>query len=349
MTTVTVDAGALHTVCSDILHRQQIPTSDAEFVARTLVDADLRGIHSHGVLRLARYVRELRSGITNPQPQIRTLDEGPAYARIDGDGGMGPLVGRYAMNACIAKGEQTGTATVTACRSRHFGTAGFYSLMARDRDLIGLTLTVASPRLAPTGGTQPLFGNNPIAVSAPGDQEFPLLIDFAVGRTGAGRLELAAANGETIPEGLARDLDGSPTTDPNVGLKGSIVPIGEHKGYGMTLLIEILAGLLSGAPYFGVERDQVPEHMRDRGIGHFFMVIDPARFMPLAQFKAAVAGMVEGIKSSPKAEGVDEILAPGELEDRRYREHSRDGLPMAVSTVEAIRTLAAECGVDFSM
>lgn len=347
METTIIDAQKLLAVCADILQHQGVPATDADFVAQTLVEADLRGIHSHGILRLGRYVRELRSGITNVQPRIRSLDEGPAYARVDGDGGLGPLVGRYAMNLCIAKARQAGSATVTACRSRHFGTAGFYALLALQCDLIGISMTVASPRLAPTGGIQPLFGNNPIAMAAPGDQDFPLLVDFAAGITGAGRLELAAANGQTIPLGLARDLTGNPTTDPSVGLKGSIVPIGEHKGYGLTLLIEILAGLLGGAPYFGVARQQVGQHMRDKGIGHFFMAIDPARFMPLAQFKAAVASMVAGIKASPRAAGVEEILVPGELEARCQRQRLQNGIPMAASTVESLRGLAGECGVDF--
>jgi len=347
MATAIVDARELTAACSGILQGQDVPAEDADFVARSLVEADLRGIHSHGLVRLGRYVRELRERITNPYPRIRAGDEGPAYARVDGDGGLGPLAGRCAMQICITKAQSAGSATVTACRSRHFGVAGFYSLMALERDFIGIAMTVASPRVAPTGGTRPLFGNNPIAMAVPGDQDFPLVIDFAVGRTGAGRLELAAASGKTIPEGLACDLDGNPTTDPSVGLQGSIVPIGEHKGYGLTLFVEILAGLLSGAPYFGVERSRVGDHMRDKGIGHFFMAIDPSRFMSLAQFKGAIASMVAGIKASPRAKDVDEILVPGELEARLRKERLHRGIPMAPSTVEALRNLARDCGIAF--
>ena len=347
MTTISIDADRLTRVCAALLEQRQVPPEEAVFVARTLVEADLRGIHSHGVLRLPRYLRELDEGITNPRPQMRIADEGPAYARVDGDGGLGPLVGRFAMETCLSKAEEAGTATVTACRSRHFGAAGFYALLALERDFIGLAMTVASPRLAPTGGTRPLFGNNPIAMAVPGDQDFPLLIDFAAGRTGAGRLELAAASGEPIPEGLARDLDGRPTTDPEVGLRGSIVPIGEHKGYGLTLLIEILAGLLGGAPYFGVERSRIADHMRDKGIGHFFMAVDPARFMPLPRFKASIARMVESIKNSPRGQGVEEIFVPGELEARRFCERLRRGIPLASSTVERLRALARRQGVSF--
>lgn len=341
-----IAAEKLITTCAAILANEGVPVEDAEFTAQTLVEADLRGIHSHGTLRLSRYVRELQNKITNPQPQIATLEEGPAFARVDGDSGLGPLVGRYAMQTCISKARQAGSATVTAYRSRHFGAAGYYSLMAREADLIGITMTVASPRIAPTGGIKPLFGNNPIALSVPGDQDFPLLVDFAMGRTGAGRLELAATMGESIPEGLARDLDGNPTTDPQVGLKGSIVPIAEHKGYGLTLLIEILAGLLGGAPYFGVERTQVDEHIRERGVGHFFMAINPARFMPLPAFKAAVAAMAAGIKSSPRGPGVDEILVPGELEYRRRNERLAHGVPLASAAVEKLRELAAACNLE---
>jgi LDH2 family malate/lactate/ureidoglycolate dehydrogenase len=346
MTAAPIDAQKLISACAAILHCQDVPQADAQFVALTLVEADLRGIHSHGVLRLPRYVRELRTQVTNPRPQIRVLEQGPSFARIDGDGGLGPLVGRYALELGMAKARQTGSATLVACRSRHFGAAGYYSLMAAEAGLIGLTMTVASPRLAPTGGTRPLLGNNPLALAVPGDQDFPLLIDFAMGLTGAGRLELAAAQKESIPEGLARDLDGRPTTDPQVALQGSIVPIGEHKGYGLTLLIEILAGLLSGAPYLGVERSQVDQHMRDRGIGHFFLVIDPGRFMPLAAFKAAIATMVQQIKASPRSPGVEEILVPGELEHRRRAQRLASGIPLADSTLEQLRELARQCGQE---
>lgn len=346
MTTVLIEAPRLQTLCSRILQQAAIPPTDADFVAQSLTEADLRGIHSHGSMRLGRYVRELREGITNPHPAIRSLEEGPAFARIDGDGGLGQLVGRQSMEVCIAKARQAGSATVTACHSRHFGAAGFFALMALKHELIGVTMTVASPRLAPTGGTLPLFGNNPLAMAIPGNGEFPLLVDFATGSIAAGNLELAAANGTPIPAGVARDLEGNPTTDPKVALQGTIVPIAEHKGYGLTLLIEVLAGLLGGSPYFGVEKKQVDAHVRDKGIGHFFMAIDPSRFMPLPMFKEAVARMVSQTKSSPKMPGAVEILLPGELEARRRQERLSQGIPLAASTVEMLRKLGRECGAE---
>jgi LDH2 family malate/lactate/ureidoglycolate dehydrogenase len=344
VTTCIIDAQKLKEADSAILQHEGIPAEDANFVAETLVEADLRGIHSHGSMRLGRYSKELQAHITNPHPRIRTLTEGPTFARIDGDGALGPLVGRFAMEICIDKAKASGSATVTACRSRHFGAAGYYCLQAVGHDLIGLAMTVASPRLAPSGGIQPLLGNNPIAMAVPGNQEFPLLIDFAMGQLAAGKLELAAASGTPIPEGLARDRTGQPTTDPKVALQGSILPIGNHKGYGLTLLIEILAGLLSGSPYFGIERDQVGEHVREKGIGHFFMAIDPSRFMPLEGFKATIASMVEQTKASPRLDGVDEILMPGEIEARYRKERLQNGIPLALSTVEMLRTLGRACG-----
>ena len=339
-----IEPETLRALCQSVLQHRGVPHGDAAYVAHTLVEADLRGIHSHGSMRLGRYARELDSGITNANPIIATLEEGPAYARVDGDGGLGQLVGKFAMGVCIKKAQSAGSATVTACRSRHFGAAGNFSTMALSADLIGIAMTVASPRLAPTGGTLPLFGNNPISMAVPGEQDFPLVIDAAVGAIAAGKLELAAAAGEPLAPGLARDLDGSPTTDPGVALAGSIVPIGEHKGFGLTLLIEILAGLLGGSPYFGVTREEVGEHVRTTGIGHFFMAIDPARFMPLASFKQTVAEMVRRTKQSPARVGVEEIFLPGEIEERRRRERVKTGIPLAPSTVEMLRELERECG-----
>ena len=317
---------------------------DAGFVAQTLVEADLRGIHSHGSMRLGRYVKELSAGITNPTPNIRLLDEGPAYARIDGDGGLGQLVSRFAMNHCIAKAKSVGSATATACRSRHFGAAGFFAEMAAEKDLVGISMTVASPRLAPTGGKQPMFGNNPIAVAIPSNCQFPLILDIAVGSLAAGKLELAAAAGQAIPEGVARDTEGNETTDPDSALKGSIIPIGHHKGFGLTLVIEILAGLLSGSPYFGVTREDVASHVNDKGIGHFFMTLDPGRFMDIASFKQSVADMVERTKASLKLPGVDEIFVAGEIDERLKRERLKNSIPLATSTVDMLRQLGESCG-----
>ena len=346
MTSEIIEAPRVQAACSRILQYAAVPPADADFVALSLVEADLRGIHSHGSMRLGRYVRELRERISNPQPRIRQLEEGPAYARIDGDGGLGQLVGRRSMEVCIAKASQVGSATVTACRSRHFGAAGFFALMALERNLIGIAMTVASPRLAPTGGTLPLFGNNPLAVAIPGNVAFPLLVDFATGSIAAGNLELAAASGHPIPAGVARDPEGNPTIDPAIALRGAIVPIAEHKGYGLTLLIEVLAGVLSGSPYFGVEKRRVDEHVRDIGIGHFFMAVDPARFLPRAEFEEAVVQMVKRTKASPRMAGATEILLPGEREARLREERLRQGVPLAAATAEMLRKLALECGAE---
>ena len=346
MSTEIINADQLKICCSRILQHQDIPAFDADFIADSLVEADLRGTHSHGCNRLGRYIRELSSQITNPHPQITTLDEGPAFARVDGDGGMGPLVGRYAMELCISKAKTAGSATVTACRSRHFGAAGYYGLMAVKHNLIGIAMTVASPRIAPTGGTQALFGNNPLSLAVPGQQDFPLIVDFAAGNIAAGKLELAAAAETPIADGLALDANGRPTNDPKVALNGSIIPIGAHKGYGLTLFIEILAGLLGGSPYFGVKRDQVANHVRDLGIGHFFMAIDPSRFMPLEHFKEAINAMVTTTKASPQMPHTDELYLPGELEHRRRQEYLATGIPLAKTTVDMVRQLGESCNAS---
>jgi LDH2 family malate/lactate/ureidoglycolate dehydrogenase len=336
-------------LCAQVLAHYRVPRKDAEFVAGTLVESDLRGIHSHGSMRLGRYARELESGLTNPSPSIRTAAEGPACARVDGDGALGQLVGRQALSVCIDKARASGSATVTACRSRHFGAAGTYCLLALEQDMIAISMTVSSPRLAPTGGTRPMFGTNPIAMGVPGDQDFPLVIDLAMSSIAAGNLELAASAGETLPEGVARDLNGEPTTNPQTALSGTIVPIGEHKGYALTLLIELLAGLLGGAPYFGVDRAAVPRHIGEKGIGHSFICIDPARFMPAPQFKRQVAEMVAAIKRSPRMPGVDEIFVPGELEEKRRRDRCETGIPLAASTLSLLQDLARKCGVTATL
>ena len=346
MSTLVVRADQLQELCSAILLHSGLGPEDAAYVAQSLVEADLKGIHSHGVLRLPRYVQELAQGITNPRPQIRIASEGPSHARIDGDHALGQLVGRFAMDLCLRKAATTGSATVTAGRSHHFGTAGQFAARALDHYMIGIAMTVASPRLAPSGGRTPLFGNNPIAYAVPADLDFPLLFDAAMGALAAGKLELAAANGTPIPPGLARDARGQPTTDAGLALKGMIEPIGDYKGYGLTLFIELLAGLLSGSPYFGVERAGIAEHLADKGIGHCFISIDAQRFMPVEAFKRAVGDMARRIKQSPRQEGVDEIFLPGEIEERRRRHGLEHGIDLAHSSVEMLRELGKTCNAS---
>ncbi len=346
MSTVSVQADRLQNICRAILLHSGLAAEDAAYVAQSLVEADLRGVHSHGVLRLSRYVQELAQGITNPDPKIRVVSEGPSSARVDGDHALGQLVGRFAMDLCLKKASTTGSATVASGRSHHFGTAGQFAARALDHDMIGVAMTVASPRLAPTGGRTPLFGNNPIAYAVPADLDFPLLFDAAMGALAAGKLELAAANGTPIPAGLARDAEGQPTTDAALALKGMIEPIGDYKGYGLTLFIELLAGLMAGSPYFGVERDAVPEHLADVGIGHCFISIDPSRFMPVDEFKRAVGDMARRIKQSPRQEGVEEILLPGEIEERRRSHGLEHGIDLASSSVEVLRELGRPCNAS---
>ena len=346
MSTVSVRADRLQETSSAILRHAGLTVEDAAYVAQSLVEADLRGVHSHGVLRLKRYVEELARGITNPTPDIRVESDGPSCARVDGDHALGQLVGRFAMDLCIDKASATGSATVTSRRSHHFGAAGQFASRALDHDLIGIAMTVASPRLAPSGGRTPLFGNNPIAYAVPADLDFPFLFDAAMGALAAGKLELAAANGTPIPPGLARDSEGQPTTDAALALKGMIEPIGDYKGYGLTLFIELLAGLMAGSPYFGVERDAIPEHLADVGIGHCFICIDPNRFMPVDEFKRAVGDMARRIKESPRQEGVDEILLPGEIEEGHRRYALEHGIELADSSVEMLRELGKPCNAS---
>ena len=346
MSTITVQADRLEEICCAILQHAGLEVDDARYVALSLVEADLKGVHSHGVLRLPRYVEELAQGITNPRPKIHIAAEGPSYARVDGDHALGQLVGRFAMDLCLRKAAQTGTATVTAGRSHHFGAAGQFAVRALEHDMIGIAMTVASPRLAPSGGRTPLFGNNPIAYAVPTDLDFPLLFDAAMGALAAGKLELAAASGTPIPAGLARDAQGQPTTDAALALKGMIEPIGDYKGYGLTLLIELLAGLLAGSPYFGVDRSDVAEHLAEVGIGHCFISIDTKRFMPLDAFKQAVGNMARRIKQSPRQEGVDEIFLPGEIEERRRRHGLEHGIELALSSAEVLRELGKPCNAS---
>lgn len=336
-------------LCAQVLSHYGVPRTDADFVARSLVESDLRGIHSHGSMRLGRYAKELDAGLTSPDANIVTIEKGPACASIDGNGALGQLVARQALSVGIEKARSAGTASVTCCQSRHFGAAGNYCLMALEENIMAMSMTVSSPRIAPTGGIQAMFGTNPIALGVPGNHDFPLVIDLAMSSVAAGNIELAARAGDVLPKGVARDMAGAPTTDPQEALDGTIVPIGEHKGYALTMLIEILAGLLASSPYFGVSRENVSQHVEEKGIGHFFLCIDPTQFIPLEVFKSQVTEMVNAIKVSPRLPGVKEIFVPGELEEKRRRHRLKHGIPLAESTRSILNSLGHNCGVNNSL
>jgi L-2-hydroxycarboxylate dehydrogenase (NAD+) len=293
----------------------------AEIEMLSLLESDLRGVFSHGIFRLPRYLEQLKHRYINPDPNIRSVKEGGLIEVLDGDHGLGAVVATVAMGMAIEKSEQHGAGIVACRRSNHFGTAAYYGEMAARRNQIGLVFTNSSPIIAPTGSIKPLIGNNPWSISVPAKGN-PITLDLANTIVAKGKLRIAMQNGESIPLGWALDHRGQPTEDPAEGLKGVVLPIGGYKGYGIALMVEILSGILTGADF----SENMVDHDADakRNVGHLFISLNLEHFMEAEEFFSRIEELIQSIKQAPKAEGTEEIFLPGEKE-WRHKSNQADG------------------------
>jgi len=337
-----VKAEDLEALASRIFTARGVPESDAAWIAALLVRANLRGHDSHGVIRIAQYVASMDKGETNPTPEIRVLNETPTTAMIDGDLGFGQVVARYGIELAIDKARAGGLSAVTLQRTNHVGRLADYVELAALQGTIGLMWVNAplSAGVAPWGGAARRLATNPHAVGIPGRDGPALLLDFATSVVAEGKMRVKFNRKEQAPSGWMLDSEGRPSTDPQKFYgppKGSLLPMGEHKGYGLALVVEILAGILSGT---GAARDGIGP-VRN---GTLMLVIDPRRFLPLTSFHEQVADLVAWVKSAPLVENSKGILVPGEPEARTEADRRANGIFVEDETWAQIQ--AAERGAS---
>ncbi len=325
----------------DILVREGVPAGDAGMVADSLLRADLRGIHTHGVVRLPSYVDRLQAGLVVPRPELR-IEQPTLWSRVvDGGNGLGAVVATSAMQAALDAAGSFGIGAATAKRSNHFGAASVYALQAVERACIGIALTPASRALAPYGSRAPLLGTNPIAVAVPaGPERAPWVLDMASSIAARGHIRLAALRGDPIPEGWALDERGRPTTDAAAALRGVMLPFAGPKGSGLAMLIDILGGVLSGSGFAGSIRDMTRDFEAPQEVGHFFLAFKIEAFMPLADFEQRMALLIKRLKALPPAAGFEEVTYPGEREARLEWTRRDTGIPLPAETVGALSDLA---------
>jgi LDH2 family malate/lactate/ureidoglycolate dehydrogenase len=321
----TVDAGDLRERVRGIFARLGLPEHDAAVVADQLVEADLRGVHSHGVMRVPSYVAGLKGGRINPRPQIRVVVDHGAQAVVDGDNAMGQVAAFRANELAIERGREHGLAGVALRRSGHAGAMAYYPIRALRHGLIGFATTNAGINMPPTGGVQKLVGNNPFAIAVPTGRDWPMVLDMATSVVAGGKLDVARAKGEPIPLGWARDVQGRPTTDPVAARQGSLEPLGGPKGYGMAVMLDVLAGVLSGGR-FGAG-------LGGPGSGQFFLTLAVERYMPLEEFKARMEQLLDQLHACPRAPGVERIYVAGEIEWELQQRRTREGVPLEESVL----------------
>jgi LDH2 family malate/lactate/ureidoglycolate dehydrogenase len=328
-----------------------VPNADAQIAADALVAADLRGVDTHGVIRFnpyAWYVKWLSEGSMTAQPNIRLISDTPSTALIDGDRGMGMVIGHRAMEMAIAKAKHSGIAMVGVRNSRHYGMSAYYAMQALGHDMIGIAMTNASRQVVPTFGREPRFGTNPMCFAVPAAKELPFVLDMATTTAAAGKLELAARLGKAIPAGWALDESARATHDPRVAQKARrLLPLGgsresgSHKGYGLAVLVEILCGVLTGT-LTALNADQDPR-------GHFFGAIRIDAFRPLAEFKADMDRLIRELKSTPPIEGEKRVYVAGEIEFETAEERSERGIPLHPSVLKGLREVSEQLGVPYDL
>jgi LDH2 family malate/lactate/ureidoglycolate dehydrogenase len=331
----------LAVVVRAIFLRCGMSNEDAALLTESLVHADLRGVHSHGVLRIPDYVRKLTTDGVDPQGRPRVVSERGAAIVVDGGNSMGQIGGTFAMRRAIHKAREVGLALAAVRGSNHCGAMDWYTLMAAGAGMIGIAGTNALPTMAPWGGIEKIVGINPLSIAMPAAKHSPFVLDFAFGATAHGKIRVYHQKGSPIPEGWAYDARGEPTTDAAAALSGLIQPIGQHKGVGM------LSSLLSGAAYGAELGNMVDGPIAGRD-GHFFAAVDISAFQDLVNFETRVDGIINEVHASRTRISSLRLLVPGEIEADLQAAHARDGIPLAGTTVDDIAAAAEALGVDAS-
>ncbi len=343
---IRVDFGRLRYFIALAFETVGMPPADARVVAALMAEADLQGSDGHGVIRLAQYLKRIRAGGVNLNPQIRVVQERAAMALIDGDNGMGHLVMKRAAELAIEKARIAGVAWVGAQWSNHAGPASLYARMMLAHDMIGLYFAVGNANhLPPWGGLDMLLSTNPIAAAIPAGEEPPVVLDMATTVAAYGKVKAKAARGEMMPEGWMIDREGKPLTDPRRAAEGFLLPIGGYKGYGLALVVGLLAGTLNGAAMGKDVIDFNQDVSSATNTGQAIVAIDPAAFGDLAQFKSAVDKLVRDLRASERMPEVDAIRVPGDRSHALAAAQRVEGIAIAASLMQTLDRLAEQLDI----
>lgn len=332
---------------AQIFEFYDLAPTDALIAARALVKASLRGVDSHGVARTAMYCERLRRKVANPKPRINMTRVAQAAALVDGDNGIGLVVGHRAMAEAVSIAREFGIGLAGVKNSGHYGMGALYVLQAIESNCIGLAFTNASPALPVWGGRTRFLGTSPFAAGAPAGRCDPFVLDMACSVVARGKLKFAAQRGESIPEGLALDRHGRPTTNGAEAFEGVVLPMGGVKGAGLSMLMEVLCGVYTGAAFGGEVRNPFTGLEGPQGTGHFFMAMKADLFMPLENFATRMQTLTRRVKKQPRAQGFDEILMPGEPEAGRERQRRQQGIVLTPDLVASLRSEGDQAGVPF--
>ncbi|MDR2504027.1 MAG: Ldh family oxidoreductase [Deltaproteobacteria bacterium] len=341
-----LDRETLQGFSEAVLIKGGLAPQDAKIGAEVLLQSDAAGIASHGLSRLTLYMERIDLGLVNLRPDIRILSESPTTMVIDCDNGMGianvPKIQQMGMDRV----KNSGIFAVTMRNSTHYGAGSYYALKALERDLFSLLTTNTTPCMAPTGGRDVLIGTNPLTITVPAGKEKPFVLDMATSRVPMGKLQAALREKQPIPDDWALDKNGRPTTDAGEGMLGTLLPIGDYKGYGLAVLVDVLSAVLAGAAYAqDIGRLVNYDRPKPEGIGHFMLFMDISRFRPLDEFKADMDRYIRIMKNSTRTDGIKEIYLAGEIEFNKMEEYRREGIPVTESLGEQLLQLGRRLGL----
>jgi L-2-hydroxycarboxylate dehydrogenase (NAD+) len=333
--------------------------SDAELASKVLLSADLRGVDSHGIARLSGYVRLWEANRINARPAIKLIHETPSTAVVDGDKGLGLVVGPKAMQIAIEKAKQVGTGWVSVKNSNHYGIAGYHAMMALENDMIGISMTNASPLVAPTFSTQRLLGTNPISIAIPAGNQAPFVLDMATTTAANGKLEILQRKNADAPLGWIQDKNGNQTSNANAAKEGgALLPLGgdrehgSHKGYGLGAVVDIFSAILSGANYgpwvppFVAFLQPAPNPVGE-GLGHFFGAMRIDAFRPADEFKQHMDNWIQTFKAAPVAKEFERVIIPGEPEMQMQEERLLNGINIVEPVINDLKELAQKLKINF--
>ncbi len=321
-----------------------VSRSHAEIVADHLVAANLRGVESHGVARIPFYIEGIKSGEVKTNPKIEVVSEKGATALIDGDYGLGQVVGKTATELAIRKASEFGIGAVGVRRTSHVGMLAYYGMEIASKRMVGLATTNSPAFMAAWGGKKPILGTNPICVAFPGRGVPSVVLDMATSETAAFRINSAASKGEKIPAGWALDEEGNPTTDPQAALRGALLPFGGYKGYGLAVAVELLSSVLLGAEWSS--RIKVVFHTEG---GLYVQAVDVSHFRPFDEYLGDLEAVLRNIKSSGRGDAEHEVFLPGEKEALNLAERSKRGIPLDEKLMRDLSKVSSDFGVPLGL
>jgi len=345
VTTSLIDPVRLADFATAVYAGEGVPEADARLLADTLVQADLWGHQSHGVLRLGWYWERLRNGVMQPVTQPEFVVDAGAIAVIDGHDGVGQVLTRLAMREAVRRAKAHGIGAVGVRNSNHFGTCMYYTMAGAREGCVMLLTSNGGPAMAPWGGRKKIIGTNPWSVAAPAGNLPPFCVDLANTGVARGKIYLARNQRQTIPEGWAINAAGEPTTDPQEAIEGIILPMAGHKGYAIAAMVDMMSGVLTGSGFLSAVHSPYKTAEKSN-CGHMMIAMNIEAFQPLAQFQERMQAFISELKSVPLAQGCDEIFYPGEMEARNDVKHRKQGLALPDDTCADLKRIARETGLE---